>query len=211
MSRQTPPPIPAAKREQILTAALEVFVSNGYVGTSTDQLAAAATVSKQTLYRAFGDKRGIFTALIRSVCDHVNDPFAPLVSRMREVTDPHDALDLLADRFTASILTPANQRLRRLVIAEAARFPELGRLYWESGFERMLTSIGQCLSVLDDRGLLSVPHPALAAEHFAGLLLWIPGNRGMFLSTEPPLDGEQVRRDITEGVAAFLRAYRTRE
>lgn len=66
MERKSKPEISEEKRQQILNHSLGVFVANGYVGTSTDQLAAAASVSKQTLYRAFGDKEGLFTALIHA-------------------------------------------------------------------------------------------------------------------------------------------------
>lgn len=210
MQHKTTRPIAEHKREQMLEAALEVFVSRGYVGTSTDQLAAAAAVSKQTLYRAFGDKEGIFTALIRSVCEGVNDPFAPMVQQMRGCADAESAVGLLAERFVELILSPTTQQVRRLVIAEAARFPDLGRLYWESGFEPMLASIGRCLSELDACGLLRVPSPELAAQHFAGLLLWIPGNRAMFLSDAQPLDAGRVRVIVEGGAEAFLRAYSVR-
>lgn len=207
MNDKTSKPVSAQMRAQILDAALTVFIANGYVGTSTDRLAAAASVSKQTLYRAFGNKEGIFTALILSVCEQVNDPFAPMIERMKTADGAASAVHLLAGEFSGLILSPQTQQLRRLVIAEAARFPALGRLYWESGFERMLGSIGQCLAVLDERGLLSVPSPPLAAEHFAGLLLWIPANRAMFLSNARVADAEQQATVVKAGTEAFLRAY----
>ncbi|HLV55510.1 MAG TPA: TetR/AcrR family transcriptional regulator [Actinotalea caeni] len=62
-----------SKRHRILEQVLEVFVENGYVGTTTDQLAAAASASKQTFYKEFGDKEGVFTALIAYACDRVDD------------------------------------------------------------------------------------------------------------------------------------------
>jgi len=207
MDDESPKPVPEQKRMQILDAALTVFVAHGYVGASTDQIAAAASVSKQTLYRAFGDKEGIFAALIRAVCAQVNDPFAPLIERMSMADDGASAIRLLSAEFSSLILDPSTQQMRRLVIGEAARFPALGRLYWESGFQRMLESIGRCLAVLHERGLLSVPSPELAAEHFAGLLLWIPGNRAMFLGDEQACDAHQVDGTVQAGAEAFLRAY----
>ena len=195
------------KRERMLMSALDVFVRNGYVGTSTDQLAAAARVSKQTLYREFGDKEGVFESLIRFACQRVEDPFAPMVARMRECESAEEALQILAGQFTRSIMDARIQRLRRLVIAEAVRFPQLGRMYWEGGFQRMLVSIEQCLAVLDARKLLSITDPALAAQHFAGMLLWIPGNRAMFDAEALLPDEEELDAISASGVAAFLRAY----
>lgn len=197
----------AQKRELILERALEVFVAHGYVGTTTDQLAAAASVSKQTLYKEFGDKEGVFSALIRFACDRVDDPFAPLVEQMHTIDSADDAVALMATQFTGSIMSPAVQQLRRLVIAEATRFPHLGQLYWEEGFLRVVNSVARCLSILDERGMMDVPDARLAAHHFAGLLLWIPSNQTMFAVTMP-LGEQELIETITAGSRAFLRAYR---
>ena len=207
MERKSQPEIPEEKRRRILDSALDVFVAHGYVGTSTDQLAAAASVSKQTLYRAFGDKQSLFAALIHAACDRIHDPFAPFVEDMAHVQSAESAIRTLAEQFASSILSPDTQQLRRLVIAEAVRFPELGQLYWERGFARMLLSISQCLAVLDKRSLLRVANPELSAQQFAGMLLWIPSNRIMFLGATSPIRAEELRATIDDGIAAFLRAH----
>lgn len=195
------------RRRRILDASLGVFVVNGYVGTSTDQLASAASISKATLYKEFGDKEGVFSALIEDAADRIDDPFEPLIGRMGEVVEAADGIALLAEQFARSIMAPAVQQLRRLVIAEATRFPHLGSLYWERGFLRVLASVGECLQVLDARGLLDVPEPDLAAQHFAGMLLWIPSSRTMFMAGAEPLDDQSLERVIDAGSTAFLRAY----
>lgn len=195
------------KRELILEGALRVFIENGYVGTTTDQLAAAASISKQTLYREFGDKEGVFTALIEFACERVDDPFEPLIQQMHEVSSAEQAVDMMARQFTQSIMSPYVQQLRRLVIAEATRFPELGLMYWEGGFLRVLESVAQCLSILHERKMLTTPDPTLAAHHFAGMLLWIPSNHTMFAVTLP-LDEQELTATIAAGSKAFLRAYR---
>ncbi|GAB2525315.1 TetR/AcrR family transcriptional regulator [Paramicrobacterium agarici] len=196
------------KAKRILECARDVFIANGFVGTSTDQLAAAASVSKQTIYKEFGDKEGVFSALIRYACDRVDDPFEPMTAAMRRVATADEGIERLAEQFTVSIMSPHVQQLRRLVIAEASRFPHLGQLYWENGFLRVLASISRCLSVLDERGLLSVPDPSLAAQHFSGMLLWIPSNREMFAAGTAVVDDDEVARDIAAGCETFLRAYR---
>lgn len=197
----------AEKRQFILERALEVFVAHGYVGATTDQLAAAASISKQTLYKEFGDKEGVFAALIHFACDRVDDPFASLVEHMRTVASAEVAIELMAVQFTRSIMTPYVQQLRRLVIAEATRFPHLGMAYWEGGFLRVLDSVRRCLEILDERDLLAVHDTRFAAQHFAGMLLWIPGNQTMFAAALP-LEEDELNRIVAAGSAAFLRAYR---
>lgn len=96
--------------------------------------------------------------------------------------------------------------MRRLVIAEAGRFPHLGQLYWERGFLRVIASISTSLQVLYERQLLHVADTELAAHHFAGLLLWIPSNQVMFTG-QLPVQEDEIARVIDCGVSAFIRAY----
>lgn len=196
------------RRRRILVAALEVFVTHGYVGTSTDQLAAAASASKATLYKEFGDKQGVFRALIEDAAERIEDPFAPLVATMQEVRTAEAGIALLAEQFTRSIMAAPVQQLRRLVIAEAVRFPELGALYWERGFLRVLASVASCLRVLDERELLTVPDADLAAQHLTGMLLWIPSNRIMFTGGAEEVDATTLEGVIAAGATAFVQAHR---
>lgn len=195
-------------RKKILDAALAAFVANGYVGTSTDQLAAAASVSKQTIYKNFSDKKGLFNALITDVGERIHNPFEELEAAMRTAPGAESAVRLLAEQFTRSIMNPQVQEIRRLMIAEAPRFPELGRLYWERGFERVLESVAVCLQEVARRGLLTIDRPEVAAQHLTGMLLWIPSNRVMFCGPEQAPSADELSAVIDQGVAAFIAAYR---
>lgn len=197
------------KRQQILDAALTLFVANGYVGTSTDQIAAASSVSKQTIYKYIADKEGLFTALITDVSDRIHNPFDELTDAMRSAPDAETAIKLLAEQFTRSIMNPRVQEIRRLVLAEATRFPDLGRLYWQRGFERVLKSVTNCLRLVAERELLSISQPSVAAQHLTGMLLWIPSNRVMFCGPASGFDADELTQLIDLGVEAFISAYRS--
>jgi TetR/AcrR family transcriptional regulator, mexJK operon transcriptional repressor len=54
----------ARKRAAVLDAAGQVFLAKGYVGTSMDEIAVVAAVSKQTVYKHFVDKETLFHELI---------------------------------------------------------------------------------------------------------------------------------------------------
>ena len=56
----------ARKRAAILEAAHDLFLQKGYAGTSMDDVAARAAVSKQTVYKNFADKQRLFTEVITS-------------------------------------------------------------------------------------------------------------------------------------------------
>jgi TetR/AcrR family transcriptional repressor of mexJK operon len=123
-----------------------------------------------------------------------------------ETDDLETDLGHLARRFLGSLRQPQLLQLRRLVIGEAGRFPALGRIYWQEGFERTLATLADGLRRLADRGLLRLDDPLLAAQHFAGLILWIPMNQVMF-GAEQSVTDPQLERSAEAGVRAFLAAY----
>ncbi len=62
------------KREQILGTATDVFLRHGYLGTSMDEVAAQARVSKQTVYKYFADKESLFTEIVVETVNEISDP-----------------------------------------------------------------------------------------------------------------------------------------
>ena len=114
------------KYEQILQGATRVFLKHGYAGTSMDRVAAAAGVSKQTIYSHFQDKEGLFTALIERVTirqlrdEYGSDLFQGELAEL---------LRSIAEGFLAKKNDQEYISLLRVVVAESARFPELAQLY----------------------------------------------------------------------------------
>ncbi|MBO0826100.1 MAG: helix-turn-helix transcriptional regulator, partial [Actinobacteria bacterium] len=118
------------RRRAIMRAAAEVFLQHGYLGATTDEVAARASVSKQTLYKHFSDKQHMFSDIILDttlqVVDGLSSAVAGTLQGAQHTQDVRRALRDLADGFLDVLLQPEVIRLRRLVIAEAGRFPEIG-------------------------------------------------------------------------------------
>ena len=104
-------------------------------------------------------------------------------------------------------MQPTNLRLRRLVIGEASRFPDLGRAYEQHGPERALAAWTTAFRRLADKGLLRLRDPALAAEHFQSLVLTTPLNHAMFSGDDRPPGAAQLKRHADSAVDLFLAAY----
>src|SRR5829696_4623111 len=121
------------KRRAILDAATTVFLRNGYLGTSMDEIAALAGVSKQTIYKHFTDKEQLFSAIILGTIDRVGEPFYARIDTLQDTDDLDKDLGALARRLITIVMQPQVLALRRLVIGEAERFPQLGRAYYERG------------------------------------------------------------------------------
>ena len=202
---------PARKRTAIVQAATELFLRQGYDGTSTDQIASAASVSKQTVYNQFGDKQTLFHDIILGVsatAERFAVELPASVSGVRTAADLDTAIHELAHRYLATVMNPQVLALRRLMIGEAHRFPRLAADYYDRGPARVLAALAEVFDRLADRGLLTVPDPAVAAEHFAFLVLGRPLDHGMFhveaKPSRPELDASADR-----AVALFLAGYRS--
>lgn len=94
------------------------------------------------------------------------------------------------------------------VIAEADRFPEVGRAWFDRGFDRALVILGESLQHLADRGLLChLGDPTLAAYQFAGLVMYQPMNQVMFAGTDALPPHDKLSRIADSAVDVFLAAY----
>jgi TetR/AcrR family transcriptional regulator, mexJK operon transcriptional repressor len=194
------------KRAAILEAAQEVFFANGFVGASMDQVAATAAVSKQTVYKHFSDKKALFREVVTNVvrareggiaADFLSSGEGSIGERLRS----------FARHFLKGVMQPDVLRLRRLVIGEAERFPELGQSFYDLGPKRAAEQLGLALREAAARYAVPLEDPELAAEHLLSLILSIPLNQAMLRGDEKSFTDAALDRYADEGVAAFLRAY----
>ncbi|MFJ9823788.1 TetR/AcrR family transcriptional regulator [Streptomyces sp. NPDC101160] len=197
----------ARKHQAIMEAATAVFMEKGYAGTSMDDIAKLAAVSKQTVYKHFSDKEKLFAAIVLATTDRLDSTIDLLADVETDAANLEENLTRLARQFLTALTHPQVIQLRRLIIANADVFPDLGTEWYERGFERGLASLAATFQRLADEGLLRVDDALLAANHFSGLLLWIPVNKAMFTGspqhTEADLD-----RYAAAGARVFLAAYR---
>lgn len=191
-----------------MEAATTLFLRNGYQGTSMDEVAALAAVSKQTVYKHFADKETLFREIVLGVAGTVEAFLERVATTLADPKHLHADLQEIGRHYIKVVMQPHVLQMRRLLIGESARFPELTREYYEKAPERVLTALAPELKDLDQRGLLKVEDPLLAARHFAFLILGTPLDRAMFYGDETGYTEQELERLADEGVKAFLRAYR---
>ena len=98
-----------------------------------DEIAALAAVSKQTVYKQFADKESLFSEIVTSTVEEVAEPIHDEVLELQDSGDLEADLRGLARQLLRRVMQPRILQLRRLVIGEAGRFPELGRTFYEQG------------------------------------------------------------------------------
>lgn len=200
------------KRRAVLEAAEQVFLRSGYLGANMDELAALSGVSKQTVYAYFGSKEQLFVDLVMSMTgaasDRVNEA-TPSVDGVDDV-DVESYLVDYAHRQLAVVLTPRLLQLRRLVIGEVGRFPDLARTLWLGGPRRALTALTSIFTGFAERGVLDVDDSAIAAEQFNWLLMSGPLNQAMLLGDDAVPSDAGLRAHAERSVRMFLAAHRHR-
>ena len=196
----------ARKRRVIVDAATTLFLRHGYLGTSMDQIAAFAAVSKPTVYKFFPDKEQLFTAIVLDTLDRAGTPFLTELSRLAESDRLAADLPALARRYLATVIQPPVLQLRRLVIGASHQLPELARAYYERAPEQTLRALAGCFRRLADRGLLLMADPEQAAAHFAFLVLGRALDKSLFCGDEPFTQAE-LAAQADAGASAFLAAY----
>jgi TetR/AcrR family transcriptional regulator, mexJK operon transcriptional repressor len=196
-----------SKRSSILNAAADIFLNGGYLGASMDDIASKAGVAKQTVYAHFSTKRDLFVAMVSTLSNQASDRVHIGVPEFRDGDDLEHYLRDYAIRQLEIVLTAPIVRLRRLVIGEVSRFPELGEALYSGGPARAIMSLASIFERLAARGVLKVQNPSLAASQFNWLVMAAPLNRAMLLGDDAIPSGSELRQHAAEAVHLFLSAY----
>jgi TetR/AcrR family transcriptional repressor of mexJK operon len=195
------------KREAILAAATEVFLRDGYLGASMDEIAARSSVSKQTVYKQFTSKEALFVEIVTSMTREAGDIVHNETPDLEEGGDLATYLSDYAYRQLFVVLTPRIMQLRRLVIGEVGRFPLLAKALYEGGPRRAIATLSKLFARLSDHGLLTLEDPLVAASQFNWLVMSAPLNQAMLLGDEAIPKPAELRRHAAQAVRLFLAAY----
>ena len=203
-----------AKRLAVMRAALEIFLRDGYGAAGIDAIALKAGVSKQTVYNHFGDKQRLFLAVVESARAEVDAGQAVDDDLLRSPADLRADLVRLGQQLLRVIMDPQIAALRRLLIAEAARHPEINGGCGAGGSG--VTSTGAAPRLVDwltlrlvrlsVQGVLDTPDPEQAAAQFVALMVH-PAQQVTNYGAVPLTDRQA--EDLASAAAdMFLRAYR---
>lgn len=195
------------KHQAIVRAAREVFLSNGYLGTNMDLIASRSGVSKQTVYTHFGSKEALFVEIVGSMTGDAGDRVHHERPELGDDAELEAYLRGFAERQLRIVTEPELLQLRRLVIGEVGRFPELAKVLYERGPQRAIGELTAMFEVLRERGLLTGAEPAEAAEWFNWLVMAAPLNRAMMLGDAAVPGDDELRRHVAEAVRIFLTAF----
>lgn len=191
-------PLQRRKRAAIFDGAKAVFLRQGFSLATMDDVAAAAGVGKQTVYRHFKSKEALFVGLVSLMCAQVGE-FLASAQDEQPGDSPEVELRKLGWALARILIEPDYLRLYRAIVAEAERLPELGQVFYENGAKVVRVFSAKILRKRFDESTA-----ALRAATFVQLVL---GDAYLELSigyTVPDVEA-RFALQIDEAVAAALR------
>jgi TetR/AcrR family transcriptional repressor of mexJK operon len=197
-----------ARRRAIIDVARAAFLAQGYAATSMSEIAAKLGGSKGTLYNYYRSKEELFEAFMLETCQ---GRAAEVFGRLPPVSESKDIRESLVD-FGATLLTFLLREdmiaLHRLVMAEAGRFPELGRMFYEAGPQRGEVRFTEYFEEAIAAGLVSAGDPSVMGQRLKDLVLSDVYLRRLWGVLEP-LSANALRVHVAKSVDLFLRVYAT--
>src|SRR5215510_14833632 len=195
-------------RAAAVDAARTLFLRKGYAGTTMEEIAAAAGLTKRTVYNNYGDKGALFTQIVADVIAYAEEFARGLQEEFTvgiSAVNLRAELDDLARRLALGIVRGEVIALRRLLIGEAQEFPALAEEYFDRAPGQVIKALASGFGHLGRVGLLRVTDARRAAAQFAYLVAGEPLDRAMLVGKVPPK--EQVIAGAKAGVQTFLVRY----
>ncbi len=189
--------------DKILDVATALFLSRGFGATSIEAVAGRARISKRTFYHRFRDKAELYRAVVRRMLQHWLPEF-------EAAFDPPAPLDIVLERVAKQMisvaLTSQALAMRRLLLAEAERFPELVAIVIEQGATRAIERIAALLEEERRAGRVALDDCGFAAMQFQEMVLSIPLRRAMGFGA--PLSDDERDAWAKKCAALFLNGCR---
>lgn len=190
----------AALSDEIVAVARRIFLAQGFARASMDSVAELASISKRTLYSRFAGKSALFEAVIlREIEDGLNS----LQARLPDFGDIRSELKALSESLLSWMLSEVNVAMERIIMAEAARFPDLARRLYDAGFLGAARLVAELLERAAARGEVQLAHPDFAADQFVSTVILSPFRRAALGVQKATFDAAAFDR-MSRAVDLFL-------
>ncbi len=188
------------RQNQILKAAIDLFLERGYENVSVDAIVERTGGSKTTVYSYYGGKEALFIAAIEALTAEILEP---LCCFQVEHLTPEEGLTVLGRQFLTTLACPRAIALFHTVLAECRQFPGLAEAFYNAGPKLFKHLVSQTMAHWQDQNLLRRGSPELLTEQFLSLVQggW---NMRMLLGLAGPLSTHEIHNLAINGTKTFL-------
>lgn len=189
--------------EAVRDAALELFLENGYEGTTMNAIAAAAGTTKPSLYARFPTKEDVFRYVLGWAMQRTDWP-APEPD-IPDYDDLGDSLSAIAEAAVRRALDPSMIKLQQVAIAYASRYPDIAVNAFGQGFWPRKRQVAALLRRHAATGSIVADDPDKLAELFLAMASGGPARLASFGIVR---EAEDVDAHVRSVVEFFLRGLR---
>lgn len=203
---------PASRGEQrrraFLDAAADVFLEQGYEAASVNEVVRRAGGSLATLYSQFGNKDGLFWAMVEEATLNFS---TALRQQAQENRPLEEGLQAIGENYLELMLRPRSLALFRIMIGEAHKFPEMARRFFMLGPDQVRETVAHYLAARAEiEGLeLNKFDPDLDGALFCEMIRARNHYRAM-CDENFTLSEDGIRRHVRAVVHRFLDGLRLR-
>lgn len=190
---------------RLLKAGVQLFLRHGYEKTSMDAVAAKAGISKRTLYSRFPSKAGLFEAVVNSVLERSMRSFKESPAAL---TAFPSALRAFATNLLDAMLVADVVALERVVIGEAAQFPDLAARLHARFKDYIVDLLADLIMHFEPEARRARADVHRDAELFLAMVALPPLRRAVLFQSKPGLADED-RQAIDRAVEIFVKGARS--
>lgn len=194
-----------ARRRALLDAAAKLFVEKGFEKTTLSDIVHLAGGSRATLYEQFGDKEGLFRAVMEENNRRISEQMA--AAHANSWRGPEAALTSFGLRFVWALMDEQIFAVLRILITEAERLPGVAEAFWEIGPDTGVQRVADYLRHATASGQLRVEDPLMAAHSFIAMITTNMIMRRLMLP-QAPVDMAAVETMVRASVRLFLDGVR---
>lgn len=195
-----------ARRQAILQAAEHLFIENGFEKTTLADIINRSGGSRATLYEHFGDKEGLFRAMMEENSAHILDGLT--AAQADDLAPPEVALTKFALHFVRALIDDQTTSIVRVLVSEGSRISDIAESFLRIGPETTVKRLAEYLKGLADTGALHIDDPDVAAKAFLGM---VTGDIviSRLILPKRPISMEEVDRYVRQAITLFLNGTRS--
>jgi len=190
------------RRRAMIEAAYSLFTEKGYASVSVDEIIRISKGSKSSLYKFFGNKEGILKAVIESLAEEF---LREIPLEFPSAKNARETLNRVGMVFADLALSDNAINQHRHAVSHARAFPDLAKLWYESGPKKTMDGFADFLEKETAAGRLRIADPARAAWFFLGMIIFHDNMRRLVCL--PQSKRSELKKMVSEAVEVFLAAY----
>tara|TARA_R110000787_G_scaffold3148_5_gene12692 strand:+ start:11716 stop:12366 length:651 start_codon:yes stop_codon:yes gene_type:complete len=188
------------RRAAFIAAARQVFLEQGYEAASMSEIVLRAGGSLSTLYAQFGDKQGLFIAMLDARVRRITESMGVELSAHTPV---EEGLRRIGEQFTSKLLEPESLEMYRLIVGLARKFPEIPKEFQRRGPDKICQALADYLIDRESAGEIHLEDPYRAARLFLEMTRSGLVSRALLDEDVRP-DADEIRTSVNMVVNMFL-------